>query len=114
MTAGGATTTVPSGLTRIDTDVPASGDGTSRTLVLAERADAGWHATLDGVPLEATEAPGGTDGAWRQAFTVPANGGHLVVTHTTTTGTVLTYVAWAALAVTALAALPLRRRRSLR
>ena len=110
--AGAQTVTVPSGPTRVDTEIPASSDGTVRTLVLAERADGAWHATLDGAALEPTDAPGEPDGAWRQAFTVPAGGGHLVVTHSTTTSTVMSWVAGAVLAVTALAALPLRRRRS--
>ena len=52
----------------------AAGDG-PRLLVLAERSDAGWHARLDGQRLRAVET------TWRQAFELPAEGGHLVVEH---------------------------------
>jgi len=44
------------------------------TLIVAVPADAAWHATLDGVVLESTP-----DALGRQAFTVPAGGGELVV-----------------------------------
>jgi hypothetical protein len=47
------------------------------TLVLAEPAG-GWKATLDGRALTAQAKP--FDG-WAQAFTLPAGGGRLVVTH---------------------------------
>ena len=47
-----------------------------RRLVLAERADAGWRATLDGRRL----APG-VHAGWAQAFELPAWGGELVVEH---------------------------------
>ncbi|WP_022868103.1 glycosyltransferase [Schaalia vaccimaxillae] len=46
------------------------------TLVLAERADPGWRATLDGVRLESVE------GSWFQAFSVQGQG-RLIVEHTT-------------------------------
>ena len=42
-----------------------------RRLVLAERADTGWRATLDGKALEPA-----TDG-WAQAFDLPTEGGEL-------------------------------------
>jgi GT2 family glycosyltransferase len=47
------------------------------TLVLAEPAG-GWKATLDGRALTAQAKP--FDG-WAQAFTLPAGGGRLVITH---------------------------------
>lgn len=63
---------VPSGSLGIDTTLA---QGASGTLVLAERADPGWRATLDGVALAAAAPQDG----WAQAFTVPG-GGHLRVT----------------------------------
>jgi hypothetical protein len=44
----------------------------SGTLIIAAPADADWHATLDGVPLETV-----ADADGRQAFAVPAGGGLL-------------------------------------
>ncbi|WP_235498847.1 glycosyltransferase family 2 protein [Arthrobacter sp. Leaf234] len=46
-----------------------------RTLAIAEEADPGWQATLDGRPLERS-----SDG-WRQSFALPAEGGDLRVTY---------------------------------
>src|SRR5262249_16005679 len=54
--------------------------GTSGTLVLAEAAG-GWSATLGGKPLTPLAAP--VDG-WAQGFTLPAGGGHLVITRNET------------------------------
>lgn len=78
----------------VDTEVPAAGDtgdagdsegteGTEgaeqgRRLVLAERADAGWRATLDGEPLQAVSVEGS---AWNQSFELPGHGGELRVWH---------------------------------
>ena len=58
---------------------PAASAGGPRTLTLGERADGGWEATLDGDNLE-PRTLGGTDG-WVQAFTLPPDGGDLVVEH---------------------------------
>ncbi|WGW10708.1 glycosyltransferase family 2 protein [Saxibacter everestensis] len=46
-----------------------------RTIVLAERADDGWRAWLNGKELAA-----GSDG-WAQSFELPADGGDLVIKH---------------------------------
>ncbi len=54
--------------------VPAGGG--DRRLVLAEEADPGWHAVLDGRRLEPV-----SDG-WRQAFALPAAGGAVEVSYT--------------------------------
>ena len=89
--------------------VPESAEGQARTLVLAERADAGWYAELDGEPLEPTVVQG-VAGTWRQAFSVPPGGGELVVAHRSTAGAIATRLIWAVWAVTVLAALPLRRK----
>ena len=108
VSADGAVTAVPSGAGRVSTTIEAA--DAPRTLVLAERADPGWRATLDGAPLSAA-AP--SDGAWRQAFTVPAGaGGELVVEHRSASATAMTRVIWVVWALTILWALPLRGRRS--
>ena len=93
-------------------DVPAATDGQSRTLVLAERADAGWSAKLNGSPLDPIDVQDAT-GSWRQAFSMPPGGGELVVSHRSTAGTVAARLIWAAWAITVLAAPPLRRRRTI-
>ena len=88
------------------TRIPA-GSGT-RTLVMVERADAGWRATLDGRPLQPTTVPA-QDGSWKQGFAVGAESGELVITHTRRSTAAATYVIWAVWALTLVAALPLRR-----
>ena len=55
----------------VHTRIPAGTAG--RLIVLAERADSGWHATLDGRPLRSVS------GGWRQTFEVGADGGRLVI-----------------------------------
>ena len=108
VSADGAVTAVPSGAGRVSTTIEAA--DAPRTLVLAERADPGWRATLDGAPLSAAAPP---DGAWRQAFTVPAGaGGELVIEHRSASATAMTRVIWVVWALTILWALPLRGRRS--
>ncbi|MCL3778661.1 glycosyltransferase family 2 protein, partial [Actinomyces sp. AC-20-1] len=80
---------------------------TERTLVLAERSDPAWSATLDGTPLAPTE-----DTGWNQAFTVPAGAqGELVVEHGTGAAHAARPALLAVWALTALAAVPVRRRR---
>ncbi|GJF34803.1 integral membrane regulatory protein [Kitasatospora sp. NE20-6] len=71
---GGADVPVPSGAHDIVTRIPAGPAG--RVLRLAEQAGPEWQATLDGTALEPTTL----DGDWAQAFTLPADGGKLVVT----------------------------------
>lgn len=53
-------------------EVPAGAAG--RRVVLAETADPGWRATLDGAPLTRALADG-----WAQSFVLPARGGLLEV-----------------------------------
>ncbi|MBE6475712.1 MAG: glycosyltransferase family 2 protein [Actinomyces succiniciruminis] len=109
--ADGTATTIPAnttGATAIRTTLQA-GTG-RRVLMLAERNDGAWRATLNGEPLAATTVPDAA-GRWRTAFIVPADGGELVVTHGTTLGAIAARgipVIWV---ITALFALPLRRRR---
>ncbi|MBB2922912.1 glycosyltransferase [Cellulomonas cellasea] len=80
-----------------------SGD---RLLVLAERADPGWRATLDGRPLRAV-----TDG-WRQTFELGEDGGRLVVAHRDPDRTPWLVAQGVVLLLTVLFALPLRRRKA--
>jgi len=50
--------------------------GAERELVLADNADAGWSATLDGVELESRTVDG-----WAQGFALPTTAGTVEVTH---------------------------------
>ena len=68
---GSTAAAVPSGAEAVRASIPAGGEG--RQLVLAERADPGWQASLDDKPLTAV------DREWTQAFELPADGGELDV-----------------------------------
>ncbi|WP_331852927.1 glycosyltransferase [Actinomyces slackii] len=103
---GASTTLAWTGQSSTTVTIPAGGQG--RSLVLAERADRGWRATLNGRPLEPATAQD-LDGTWKQAFTLPAQGGELRITHASTSAVVHTRVIWAVWALTLIAALPLRR-----
>jgi GT2 family glycosyltransferase len=71
---GGAQAALASGTVSVDgAAAPPSGG----TLVLAEPASAGWHASLNGRPL--TPLPSPVYG-WAQAFRLPAGGGRLDIT----------------------------------
>lgn len=95
---------LPGVVGRVDTRVEPGEPG--RLLVLAERADAGWRATLDGEPLRAV-----TDG-WRQTFEVGAAGGRLVVVHDAPDQTAWTVAQGVVGLLALLLALPVRRRRA--
>jgi GT2 family glycosyltransferase len=73
-TAGGPDVTVPSGEVDVSATIPAGSDG--RVLRLADSADSGWTATLDGQAL----TPKTVDG-WAQGFQLPASGGKLEVSY---------------------------------
>jgi len=90
----------------VDT-VVAPGDG-RRVLVLAERADPGWHAYLDGRRLDRADA------GWRQAFELGADGGALEVRYVDPHRVPWLSVLGLTTLVTVLLALPLRRRRGVR
>ena len=64
---------VPSGRLEAHTKVPSGPQG--RVLRLADSADSGWQATLDGSRLTPTTVDG-----WAQGFQLPADGGRLDVT----------------------------------
>ena len=99
---GSVESVVPSGRTAVYTDLPAGGDG--RILVLSERADAGWRASLDGVPLT------GTTHGWAQAFELPAEGGRLSVDYDAVWEPWLGAFQVLAIALTVLLAVPTRAR----
>ncbi|MFZ3497995.1 glycosyltransferase [Streptomyces sp. 5.8] len=71
---GEAPIPVASGPVEARTKIPAGEAG--RVLRIADRADAGWRATLDGKPLEAKTLDG-----WAQGFELPAAGGELDLAH---------------------------------
>ncbi|MFF8291196.1 glycosyltransferase family 2 protein [Streptomyces sp. NPDC016309] len=65
---------VAAGPVEAHTEIPAGGAG--RVLRIADRADEGWQATLDGRSLEKTVVDG-----WAQGFELPAEGGRLDLTY---------------------------------
>ncbi|MFJ8648972.1 glycosyltransferase [Streptomyces sp. NPDC093546] len=74
---------VASGPVEAHTEIPSGGPG--RVLRIADRADDGWQATLDGRALKKTTVDG-----WAQGFELPAEGGRLDLTYATP----LTHRAW--------------------
>lgn len=72
---GQAPIAVDAGPVRAHAKIPAGEEG--RTLRVADRADPGWKATLDGKPL----TPKTVDG-WAQGFALPKDGGRLDLVHT--------------------------------
>jgi hypothetical protein len=99
VTPSGTAVAVPSGPVGINARLA---PGTAGTLVLAEAAG-GWSATLDGKPLTPLAAP--ADG-WAQGFTLPAGGGHLVITRNETARNLSLGAEAAALFVVFVLALP--------
>jgi hypothetical protein len=102
--ASGDPESVAAGPVEVHTTVPTGAEG--RVLRLADSADAGWTATLDGKPLTRTTVDG-----WAQGFELPSGGGRLDVTFDAP----LSHTAWlwaqGALAlVLVVLALPGRRR----
>jgi hypothetical protein len=94
---------LPTDAGEIDTDLPEAGNG--RRLLLSERADDGWSATLAGSTLSAADPTG----AGTQAFEVPAEGGRLEVDHSNGRGWWLALQAGVVVLALVLAA-PVRRR----
>ena len=93
-------TALASGTIGADVEIEPGRDG--RILVLAERADSSWNATLNGQSLKPVEH------GWRQAWRLPADGGDLVIRH----GTIWPAVAQVAvMGIAIVMALPLRRKR---
>ncbi|MFE3994442.1 glycosyltransferase family 2 protein [Streptomyces goshikiensis] len=71
---GQAPIPVASGPVEAHTKIEAGEQG--RVLRIADRADAGWRATLDGKPLKAKTVDG-----WAQGFELPAAAGRLDLVH---------------------------------
>ncbi|MFI9650814.1 glycosyltransferase family 2 protein [Streptomyces sp. NPDC052040] len=95
---------VAAGPVGIHTTIPSGTAG--RTLRIADTADPGWSATLDGKPLTRTTVDG-----WAQGFQLPASGGTLDVSYDTPLGHTAWLWAQGALAVVLVVlALPGRRR----
>ncbi|MHC6220000.1 glycosyltransferase [Arthrobacter sp. MMS24-S77] len=84
-------------------DIPAGGDG--RLVVLAERADAGWSAWLDGRRLSPTTS------GWAQAFTLPPAGGKIEIRYTTVWEPWLGILQAVVIGLTILLAIPMPARR---
>ncbi|WP_030892647.1 glycosyltransferase family 2 protein [Streptomyces sp. NRRL F-5053] len=104
--AGGVTApvAVPAGPVESHATLPAGPSG--RLLRVADTADSGWRATLNGRPLKPVTVDG-----WAQGFELPTGGGKLALTYETP----LTRTAWAwaqgfLLLVVVVLALPGRRR----
>jgi hypothetical protein len=100
---GSTVSLVPSAYNDVDAQVPEGPEG--RLAVLAERADPGWSAWLDGRKLTSTTS------GWSQAFTLPASGGHLTIRYENP------WAAWAGIAqatvigLTVMLAIPMPARR---
>jgi hypothetical protein len=101
--AGAAIGLIPSELETVDAAVPAGPEG--RLVVLAERADPGWSAWMDGRRLTSTTS------GWSQAFTLPAQAGRLTIRYDNP------WAVWTAIAqatvigLTVLLAIPMPARR---
>lgn len=96
--------TLPSAGTTVRADVEAG--GADRTVVLAEAAGSGWHATLDGRRLEPVP-----DAAGLQTFALGPDAGQLVVRYEAPHRTAWLVLTTFTLVVFALLALPVGRRR---
>ncbi|MCW7943373.1 family 2 glycosyl transferase [Streptomyces hygroscopicus] len=104
VTGSAAPQPVPAGPVDIHTTIPSGGAG--RILRIADTAEPGWTATLDGTPLTRTTVDG-----WAQGFQLPASGGRLNVTYEAPLGHTAWLWAQGALAVVLVVlALPGRRR----
>jgi GT2 family glycosyltransferase len=95
---------VAAGPVTANTTLPAGPEG--RVLRIADRADAGWRATLDGRPLTKKTVDG-----WAQGFELPAAGGRLALSHEQpTTRTVWVWTQGFLVLVLVVLALPGRRK----
>lgn len=94
---------LPSGLTNVETAVPKGPEG--RLLVLAERADPGWTAWLDGRKLTSTTS------GWSQAFTLPTQAGQVTVRYESPWAPWTGIIQAAVIGLTVLLALPMPTRR---
>jgi len=95
---------VPSDAVTAEAAVPAGPEG--RLVVLAERADPGWSAWLDGRRLTATTSD------WAQAFTLPAQGGRLSIRYDNPWSPWTGIVQAVVIGLTVLLAIPMPARRT--
>jgi len=102
--ASEASASVPAHGREIETRLDAPAD--ARTLVLAERASDNWRAWLDGVPLRTVTRDDGL-----QAFDLPETTGKLEVVHRPPERKPWIIAQGLVLGITALLAIPMRRRR---
>ncbi len=84
--------------------VPAGPEG--RLVVLADRADPGWSAWLDGRRLTSTTS------GWAQAFTLPAQGGQLSIRYEAPWAVLIGIAQAVMIGLTVLLAVPMPARRS--
>jgi len=96
--------TLPSEEVKVDAIVSSGNEG--RKIVLAERADPGWSAWLDGRQLQSTTS------GWSQAFELPASGGDLEIRYTNPWALWLGILQVVVIGLTVLLAVPMPARRS--
>ena len=84
--------------------IPAGPEG--RLVVLADRADPGWSAWLDGRRLTSTTS------GWAQAFTLPAQGGQLSIRYEAPWAVLIGIAQAVMIGLTVLLAVPMPARRS--
>ena len=96
---GPAVTPLPSGRIDARAQIPPGND--RRTLLLAEPADGGWRATLDGRELK-----GRTVDGWAQGYEIPASGGEFRLSRSMTMRHTWLVVQGVALLVVVALALP--------
>ncbi|GAA2618504.1 glycosyltransferase family 2 protein [Streptomyces axinellae] len=104
--AGAVTAPVPVAAGPVESHATLPSGPSGRVLRLADTADSGWQATLDGSPLKSVTVDG-----WAQGFELPTGGGKLELTYEAP----LTHTLWAwaqgfLLLVVLVLALPGRRR----
>lgn len=99
---GAVAADLPAGRVSVEAEVPAGSSG--RLVLLAEPADGQWRAWYDDEPVRSL-ARGG-----QQAFALPAEAGTLHIEYDAPLSSVWSVAQGAVLALTALLALPLRRR----
>lgn len=101
--AGAAIGLLPSDVETVDTAVPAGPEG--RLVVLAERADPGWSAWMNGRRLTSTTS------GWAQAFTLPAQSGQLTIRYENPWAAWTAIIQAVVIGLTVLLAIPMPARR---
>lgn len=101
--AGAAIGLLPSAVETVDAVVPEGPEG--RLVVLAERADPGWSAWMDGRRLTSTTS------GWAQAFTLPPQAGQLTIRYENPWAAWTAAVQAAVIGLTVLLAIPMPARR---